>query len=382
MTTQFNSHVTLTFLFALGTLSSRVCAEGTLSSSELAVVKGLPKVPAELNPGYHIDRKASKVVRTKVAVTIKTPSFQVDTWIFAFPQTPTTPGQDVRKFATSPASKEIVGSAPLNTPIRLNRIEVKGKDLKSTAKFQSNAEVLLYSRDLVLGKADQASAPEKLPEASRNLYLRPSVECDYANDAFKKWKESNKFTRSEREGEVKFGQRVFKSLATGYRYLYVPEQVRTASSLCQGTKTDCGGLAILFASVMRSEGIPARVMSGRWAKSATEGETLDGQRYYQYHVIGEFYADGVGWVPVDPSSAILHDKSEAKLKYFGHDSANFVVLHVDTGIEFDTQMYGDYRTDFFQIPLFWVKGRGTIDNRTLEEVWDVTVVSEASNKKK
>ncbi len=109
---------------------------------------------------------------------------------------------------------------------------------------------------------------------------------------------------------------------------------------------------------MRSEGISARVMSGRWAKSASDGETVDGQRYYQYHVIAEFYADVSGWVPVDPSSAILHDQTEAKLTYFGQDPANFVVLHVDTGIEFDTEMYGDYRTAFFQIPLFWVRVRG------------------------
>ncbi len=203
------------------------------------------------------------------------------------------------------------------------------------------------------------------------MYLRPTTECDYATNTFRNWKESNKFIRIPSEGEILFAQRVFRSLVNGYQYLYVPSQERTASALCQASKTDCGGLSILFATVMRSEGIPARVMSGRWAKSASDGETVDGQRYYHYHVIAEFYAHGVGWVPVDPSSAILHDKTEAKLTYFGQDPANFVVLHIDTGIEFDTEMYGDYRTAFFQIPLFWVKGTGTLDNRTLKEVGSI-----------
>lgn len=366
-------------MFALATtLSSRVCAQDSLSESEMAVIAQLPKVPSNLNRGFSIARQPSRIVHAKLAVTITTPSFEADAWIFALPETPTTPGQDVRKFSTTPVSREIFGRSALRTPIRHCRIEAASNELKTSASFQSDSEVLLYTRSLVYGKAVRPrSNVEKLSDSSRSLYLRPSTECDYATDAFRNWKESNKFTRTRREGEVRFAQRVFKSLVNGYQYLYIPAQNRTASVLCQTTKTDCGGLSILFAAVMRSEGIPARAMSGRWAKSAVDGETVDGQRYYQYHVIAEFYAAGVGWVPVDPSSAILHDKTEAKLSYFGQDPANFVVLHIDTGIEFDTEMHGDYRTAFFQIPLFWVKGTGTLDSRTLNEVWDVTVVSQA-----
>jgi transglutaminase-like putative cysteine protease len=350
-----------------------VCAEGPLSESEQAVVERLPSVPRELNGNFRIVRKPSKVVRTKLAVTIGTPSFQADTWIFAMPETPTTDGQKVRKFATSPTSKKIVDNTSLKTPIRICRIDVKKKELRKSAKFQCDAEILLYSRSLISEKSDGAlSSVEPLSGPSRALYLRPSVECDFATEAFKNWKQSKSLTRIEQEGEVAFAKRVFKAITNDYQYLYVPEQNRAASALCQTDKTDCGGLSILFTSVMRSEGIPARVLSGRWAKSATDGETLDGQRYYQYHVIAEFYADGVGWVPLDPSSAILHDKSEAKLTYFGQDPGNFVVLHIDTGIDFDTQLYDDYRTAFFQIPLFWVKGNGTIENRTLKELWEVS----------
>ena len=43
-------------------------------------------------------------------------------------------------------------------------------------------------------------------------------------------------------------------------------------------------------------------------------------RYFQEHIKAEFYAQGVGWVPVDLSSAVLHDTSDAKLRYFGNDA--------------------------------------------------------------
>ncbi len=44
---------------------------------------------------------------------------------------------------------------------------------------------------------------------------------------------------------------------------------------------------------------------------------------------------------------------------------------VDTGIEFDTHLYGDYRAVYFQIPLFWVRGSGSLEDRALDERWVV-----------
>ena len=40
---------------------------------------------------------------------------------------------------------------------------------------------------------------------------------------------------------------------------------------------------------------------------------LSGVEYFQWHVKAEFFARGVGWIPVDCSSAILHDKTPERL---------------------------------------------------------------------
>ncbi len=51
----------------------------------------------------------------------------------------------------------------------------------------------------------------------------------------------------------------------------------------------------------------------------------------------EFFTEGVGWVPADLSSAVLHDRSAERLRYFGDDPGGFVTLRLDTGLAFDTR---------------------------------------------
>lgn len=353
-------------------------ADDVLTDAESSVIAKLPKVPRNLNRGFRIVRESAKVIQANLALKIEAPNMNANTWVFALPKMPNTTGQDIRQFATNPPSKEVIDKSPVRSPICLSRIEVHSDDLKSTASFHADVEALLYKRALVFDKIPATALDdEKISIDLRRLFLRPSTECDYTAELFKNWKAKERLSRLPREGEVQFAQRVFRYLATSYRYLFDPKQTRTASNLCQSNSTDCGGLSTLFASIMRSEGIPARTLAGRWAKSAKEGELLDGQKYYQYHVKAEFYADGVGWIPVDLSSAILHDKTQAKLNFFGQDLADFIVFHIDTGIEFDSELFGDHRFANFQIPQYWVKGKGNLDDRTSKESWTVTEVKSA-----
>ncbi len=75
-----------------------------------------------------------------------------------------------------------------------------------------------------------------------------------------------------------------------------------------------------------------------------------------------FFAAGVGWVPVDIGSAMLLDKSSEGLEFFGTDNADFLTLHVDTDLEFDTVFFGRKTVETVQAPVFWVTGSGSFDN--------------------
>ncbi|MFG0267147.1 MAG: transglutaminase family protein [Rhodopirellula sp. JB055] len=348
-------------------------AEQSSGTTQSKVIEELPKIPSGLNRGFSIVRKPAKRVTATIEFAVETPSLQANTWIFAMPEPPNLPSQKRIQSTTTPDSEIVADKSALQRSIRRCRIEVSDESQRSIAKFRCDDELQLFARSLTFDK--RATKPNDdvapLSVADREHFLMPTPELDYQSETFQAWKSRNRFRRRKTEGEVKFAQRVFQTLAHTYQYSYVPSEDRTASLLCQSDATDCGGLSTLFATVMRSEGVPARILSGRWAISATPGETVDDQPYYQYHVIAEFYAQGVGWIPLDTSSAILHDRTPAKLRFFGQSPGDFITYHVDPGVEFDTDLYGDYRTAYFQIPLMWVSGQGTLEQFSHQESWTV-----------
>jgi transglutaminase-like putative cysteine protease len=79
---------------------------------------------------------------------------------------------------------------------------------------------------------------------------------------------------------------------------------------------NCGDINALFISLARSVGIPARLVLGQ----ALQPE-LD---MCGYHCWAEFFANGLGWVPVDASCACRYGGAD----YFGRLDANHVAWSV------------------------------------------------------
>ena len=63
---------------------------------------------------------------------------------------------------------------------------------------------------------------------------------------------------------------------------------RSATAVCKAGWSDCGGLATVYVSILRANGIPGPVPFGR-----DLGRRRDSRP-------AEFYAEGVGWVPAIP----------------------------------------------------------------------------------
>jgi len=353
------------------------CADGSLnkvqsSKVQSSAIASLPEVPSGLNKDFRIKRLPADRVQVSLDFSVTIPSFKTDTWIFAVPEPPELPSQDLLEIDVVPSAKTLTDRSPLRRSVRRVRIDVKDDAKSQAAGIECDFTFQLYRRSLVAcGHQDVSDVPKSLADDKRRLFLRPTAACDYTAEPLKAWKDANGLIRSGDEGEIGFARRVFQTLVRQYRYRYVPNQDRTASSLCQTDWSDCGGMSTLLVSVLRSEGIPARILVGRWAKSVNASDTVDGQPYFQTHVIAEFYAQGVGWVPADLSSAVLHDKTDAKLKYFGNNPGNFIVLHVDPGVEFDTDLDGLYRAEYFQTPAFWVRGEGELGTPNIKRSWIV-----------
>jgi transglutaminase-like putative cysteine protease len=96
------------------------------------------------------------------------------------------------------------------------------------------------------------------------------------------------------------------------------------SEYCLATKTgNCTDFHSLYASLTRSIGIPTRIIYGSFFqgenapipdKASLEGKDTDAS----YHCWIEFYAGGVGWVPLDVALADLLPTKERQDWYFGN----------------------------------------------------------------
>jgi transglutaminase-like putative cysteine protease len=145
---------------------------------------------------------------------------------------------------------------------------------------------------------------------------------------------------------------------------------RHASAVCKAGKSDCGGLSELMVTILRGNDIPARTLVGRWALSSKSKDLVGKLPYYQTHVKAEFFAAGVGWVPVDVSSALQDEKGDG-LSCFGRDPGDFLTMHVNPKLRVDSIHFGKQDVDIMQGPAFWVFGRGSAEPTETHEKWEV-----------
>jgi transglutaminase-like putative cysteine protease len=130
-------------------------------------------------------------------------------------------------------------------------------------------------------------------------------------------------------------------------------------------------LTALYVAALRANGIPARQLVGRWAQSAKKNEMLYGKPWQQEHIKSEFYAGGIGWVPVDVSVAVDYDKKPGSLKHFGDDPGNFLTFHFDADLMLDVPVVGKKPIRFMQEPAYFFEGRGSLEGAVIQSDWVV-----------
>ena len=229
------------------------------------------------------------------------------------------------------------------------RNRVGEKNLEDSLKRAVPRAALVRSR-----KHDQSYVPQ-LTDEERKRYLASSPFMDYDNPEFIKWMDKPELKRKEpkgamkREGAMKFAHRVFAYFVNNGKYIGGPPNHRPSYTCIQepgGLASDCGGLSLLFVAVMRANGVPARILFGRWAISQTDGDP-------QFHVTAEFFVEKCGWVPVDISGTIVH-KPKSPDAYFGWTDGTLIAFHEDTDLEPDK----DFRFAFAQYLLIkWPPGK-------------------------
>jgi transglutaminase-like putative cysteine protease len=324
-----------------------------------------------------VTAEPTRTIDARLSFRVEVPQLHPTLWVAFAAVPPTLAGQRVESFQVTPQTLEV---ADLRLPTRkLTLTALSGAEVERGHRLEVSSQyrVQLVRRTFVQGRAPQmaTTASPSVPELTQALV--PTETLDFDTPAFQARLAERALRPKPTENDLAFVRRVFTTLKGDLRYEYHPDLDRRSSQVWPSKKSDCGGINGLLVSVLRANGIPARVLCGRWARSAVLGETLGGVPYGQWHVKAEIYLRSVGWVPADLSGAVQHAAPGDGLTFFGHDDGNFLVMHTDFDLRIDTMGFGrrSVRTD--QGFVYWVRGSGTMDGRLVHETWEVRDVKPA-----
>jgi transglutaminase-like putative cysteine protease len=336
----------------------------------LVTLSALPAAPP--TPTYFIETADVRRVEATLTYNVRCDKLKAKEWIVFAAQAPELSGQRKVESRLEPLGTVTKDLSPLKRSILFARVPARQKDLESSIPIRIVYQATLRSRTLKrLPKGAAAPKVEPLDDKEREAALIAWGDLDYKSEAFQSWLTEQKLHRGQDETDVDFARRVFRTIRKGFRYEFRSGMDRRAKVVCQSGRSDCGGLSGLFVATLRASDVPARALYGRWAKSSSPDDKLGDAPYYQAHVKAEFYADGVGWVPVDLASGILHDKTNEGLTYFGKDLGDFLTIHIDPGLELDTRTFGRQKVHNLQEPADWATGSGSAEGRTVKEGWVV-----------
>ena len=316
---------------------------------------------------FHIESRPVFTFTATLAENWTTPNVGTGTLrVFApvLPELSSQQGMSSRLFV---AGTQIVTASRVadtgGKPRSMLALRIQSETLSSRSGIPLRAEYAgtLFARTLKNGKP-QTTVPD-LPFDQRIAYLSASATMDYRDPGLQVWMTSQGLRRQTGEQITQFAYRVFTHLIKnghdgGDTSSY---EARRPSRVFRSLTSDCGGLALLFVAVMRTNGIPARTLFGRWAIPQTDA-------YGQYHVIAEFFVPNSGWVPVDVSGTIVHQPNDPGA-FFGNTDGQFVAFHIDPDIE----PASGFRHSWAQYLLLQWEGTGDFwKNHRFESKWNVT----------
>lgn len=316
----------------------------------------------------YLEIKPSRQIKATLATEIAHPDAQVDEWIIYAPHVPNVPSQQNCKTSFEPAGETIHEASPLKQPLTL----LDYKDGRQQVKTLLTIETTLQSRHL------RALAPNERPPVLPDLtaeqvalFTRASSTTNFNDKAFRDWEQDAGLHRKPNERDIDFAFRAFSYIKHHFTYQW-PTPANNAVKVCTSGKSDCGGLSTLFTATMRANGVPARLLGGRWASSQKPGEKTGD--YGQWHVKAEFFARDIGWIPVDSSGAVS-DTNGRDRAYFGNDNGDHIAMAIDQDLQVNSLVSGMQTIGVIQGLLYWWRGRGPDKEAKYDELWTVETVT-------
>jgi len=330
-----------------------------------ALAKWVAFVPDSPGKGpWWLETKPSQTVVATLTIDCAHPNARVDEWYIYAPQLPNLPGQQAVKTTFIPKGIVVREESPLKRPVILTRINDGRREVRAVLTVQAT---LMSRRLRELPPGEKAPAIADLSGEAIKNNIRPTATLDFTSKPFQTWMTGAGLRRNKSETDMAFARRTFAFIKHHFHY-QLPALQHTASETCAAGKSDCGGLSAVFASTMRANRVPARLLGGRWAVSQKLGDRTG--NYHQWHVKAEFFAQGVGWVPVDVSGAVSDDRG-GDFAYFGNDPGDFIAMANGQDFLLDSFISGKQNIPVFQGIAYWWRGIGADTNSRFDDFWTV-----------
>jgi hypothetical protein len=289
---------------------------------------------------YHVAVKAERRVRAVFTTTLEFPDFAATAWVARMPEPPTFEGQKavratVRGSGTTTLAEVFRGTdeGPLRQPLLLARSATLEGAAPTRIVLEAIYDATVNRRALEPGPPDQPVRP--LTAAERRQYLAANERFDYKTRSFQRWLDQRDLRRRKGERDLDFAYRALEALTRSHRYVIVPGSEHSTTAVAAQGWSECTGLSLLYSGTLRANGIPARMLVGFMVDAdGIPAELLARYGRHPGHARVDFYAEGVGWTPVDPASAIHHKLPE---ELFGEDRSFMLIVHFDL-LEFNGRL--------------------------------------------
>jgi hypothetical protein len=320
--------------------------------------------PGDCNGDMILERKPGKRIKAVLDCSVVAPNGGVTEWLVYAPRPPTLDRQRDVLTTLLPEGKLAQELSPLKRGLMRARL----KNRPQALQVKLTIEATLMTTRLRPRVAGESPVKAELAPGVAKLYMRASAMADYKTPAFQGWLDKAKLRRGIDESDLSFARRVFRHLKHGLSYEWRDGMDLRASAACAAGKSDCGGMSNLFVAALRAGGVPARAVAGRHAASEKPPAPRSGAGGSQRHVCAEFFAAGVGWVPVDVNFAVVDDR-RGDFAYFGNDAGKFLVMHVDTDLVIESYT-GRASLPTLQGFCWWRRG-GAPGADQMQERWTV-----------
>ncbi|PRP87653.1 transglutaminase-like enzyme, predicted cysteine protease [Planoprotostelium fungivorum] len=166
----------------------------------------------------------------------------------------------------------------------------------------------------------------------------PTLKINYTVPAVQRYLDDTGLRIQPGESVIEFAKRGYAQVALDFTYIMPSEP--NMSGVIERRMGDCGGLNSVFVGILRANGVPARLLYGRHAKSTGVGQTEE------IHIQSQFYVDHIGWIPTDVTMCV-HGKNprydpqdwKSLLYNFGWDNGKFLTFTIQLSSEFDSNAH-------------------------------------------